>query len=45
MAGALGPSRVDCIDTPNPRIKARVDAAGLIQGVEIYDLRGFSEES
>ena len=39
-----GHPAVDCIDTPNPRIKARVDAAGLIQGVEIYDLRGFSEE-
>ena len=39
-----GPGVVDCVDTANPRIRARVDAAGLIQGVEIWDLRGFEGE-
>ena len=39
-----GPAVVDCIPTPNPRIKALVDAAGQIQGVEIRDLRSFEEE-
>ena len=35
---------VDCLDTPNPRIRARVDAAGHIQGLEIRDLRTFDAE-
>ena len=39
-----GPGVVDCVATANPRIRARVDAAGLIQGVEIWDLRGFEGE-
>ena len=39
-----GPAVADCIATPNPRIKALVDAAGQIQGVEIRDLRTFEEE-
>ena len=39
-----GPAVMDCIATPNPRIKALVDAAGQIQGVEIRDLRTFEEE-
>ena len=39
-----GPGVVDCVDTPNPRIKARVDAAGQIQGVLISDLRNFEDE-
>ena len=39
-----GPAVADCIATPNPRIKALVDAAGQIQGVEIRDLRSFEEE-
>ena len=32
-----GPNVVDCVDTPNPRIKARADADGDIQGVLISD--------
>ena len=39
-----GPGVVECVATANPRIRARVDAAGLIQGVEIWDLRGFDGE-
>ena len=39
-----GPGVVDCVDTPNPLIKARVDAAGQIQGVLISDLRNFEDE-
>ncbi len=39
-----GPGVVSCVATVNPRIRARVDAAGLIQGVEIWDLRGFEGE-
>ena len=39
-----GPGVVECVATVNPRIRARVDAAGLIQGVEIWDLRGFEGE-
>ena len=39
-----GPAIVDCLDTPNPRIRARVDAAGHIQGLEIRDLRTFDAE-
>ena len=39
-----GPAVADCIATPNPRIKALVDAAGQIQGVEIRDLRTFDKE-
>ena len=39
-----GPAVADCVATPNPRIKALVDAAGQIQGVEIRDLRTFEEE-
>ena len=39
-----GPAIVDCLDTPNPRICARVDAAGYIQGLEIRDLRTFDAE-
>ena len=35
---------VDCVATPNPRIKARVDAEGQIQGVLISDLRTFEDE-
>ena len=39
-----GPAIVDCLDTPNSRIRARVDAAGHIQGLEIRDLRTFDAE-
>ena len=39
-----GPNVVDCVDTPNPRIKARADADGDIQGVLISDLRTFEDE-
>ena len=39
-----GPAVVDCLDTPNSRIRARVDAAGHIQGLEIRDLRTFDAE-
>ena len=39
-----GPAIVDCLDTPNPRIRAQVDAAGHIQGLEIRDLRTFDAE-
>ncbi len=39
-----GPGVVACVATVNPRIRARVDASGLIQGVEIWDLRGFEGE-
>ena len=39
-----GPGIVDCVDTPNPRIKAKVDCEGQIQGVTISDLRTFEEE-
>ena len=39
-----GSGIVDCVDTPNPRIKARVDAEGRIQGVLISDLRTFEGE-
>lgn len=39
-----GPGIVDCVDTLNPRIKARVDAEGRIQGVLISDLRTFEGE-
>ena len=39
-----GHAAVDCVATPNQRIRAKVDAEGLIQGVEISDLRGFKDE-
>ena len=39
-----GPGAVECVETPNPRVKARVDAEGEIQGVLIYDLRTFDGE-
>ena len=39
-----GPAIVDCLDTPNSRIRAQVDAAGHIQGLEIRDLRTFDAE-
>ena len=39
-----GPDAVECVDSPNPRIKARVDASGDIQGVLNLDLRTFAEE-
>ena len=39
-----GPGVVDCVATPNPRIKAQVDAEGQIQGVLISDLRTFEDE-
>ena len=39
-----GHAAVDCVATPNQRIRAKVDAEGLIQGVEISDLRGFQDE-
>ena len=39
-----GPGAVACVDTPNPRIKARVDADGNIQGVLISDLRTLEDE-
>ena len=39
-----GPGIVDCGDTPNSRIKARVDAEGEIQGVMISDLKTFEDE-
>ena len=39
-----GPGVVDCVVTPNPRIKAKVDAEGQIQGVLISDLRTFEDE-
>ena len=39
-----GPGAVDCVDTPNPRIRARVDAEGEIQGVMISDLKTFEGE-
>ena len=39
-----GPGAVECVDTPNPRIRARVDANGDIQGVLISDLRTFEDE-
>ena len=39
-----GPGAVDCVDTPNPRIKARVDAEGEIQGVLISHLKTFENE-
>ena len=39
-----GPNVVDCVDTPNPRIKSRADADGDIQGVLISDLRTFEDE-
>ena len=39
-----GPGAVECVDTPNPRIRARVDASGDIQGVLISDLRTFEDE-
>lgn len=39
-----GPGAVDCMDTPNPRVRARVDASGDIQGVLISDLRTFEDE-
>ena len=39
-----GPDAVECIDTPNPRIKARVDVHGDIQGVLVSDLRTFEDE-
>lgn len=40
----LGPGVVDRLDTPNSRIRARVDATGDIQGVLIFDLRTFEDE-
>ena len=39
-----GHAAVDCVATPNQRIRAKVDAEGLIQGVQISDLRGFKDE-
>ena len=39
-----GPGIVECVDTPNPRIRAKVDAEGQIQGVLISDLRTFEDE-
>ena len=39
-----GPDAVECVDTSNPRIKARADADGDIQGVLISDLRTFEDE-
>ena len=39
-----GPDIVDCVETPNPRVMARVDAEGQIQGVLITDLRTFEDE-
>ena len=39
-----GPGIVDCVDTPNPRIRASVDREGQIQGVLISDLRTFEDE-
>ena len=39
-----GPGIVDCVDTPNPRIRARVDAEGRIQGLFISNLRTFEDE-
>lgn len=39
-----GPGIVDCVETPNPRIRARVDAEGEIQGVMISDLKTFEDE-
>ena len=39
-----GPGVVDCVATPNPRIKTRVDSEGQIQGVLISDLRTFEDE-
>ena len=39
-----GPGTVECVDTPNPRIRARIDASGDIQGVLISDLRTFEDE-
>ena len=39
-----GPAAVEFVDTPNPRIRARVDASGDIQGVLISDLRTFEDE-
>ena len=39
-----GTGIVECVDTPNPRIRAKVDAEGQIQGVLISDLRTFEDE-
>ena len=39
-----GPDIVDCVESPNPRIKARVDAEGQIQGVLISGLRTLEGE-
>ena len=39
-----GPDTVNCMDTPNPRIKAKTDNQGQIQGVLISDLRNFENE-
>ena len=39
-----GPDIVDCVETPNSRVKAQVDAGGDIQGVLISDLRTFEDE-
>ena len=39
-----GSGIVDCVDTPNPRIRANVDAEGQIQGVLLSDLRTFEGE-
>ena len=39
-----GPNTINCMDTPNPRIKAKIDNQGQIQGVLISDLRNFEDE-
>ena len=39
-----GPGAVASVDTPNSRIKAKVDADGNIQGVLISDLHTFEDE-
>ena len=39
-----GPDPLDCVESPNPRIKAMVDAEGQIQGVLISGLRTLEGE-
>ncbi len=39
-----GRGAVECVDIPNPRIRASVDAEGDIQGVLISGLRTFEDE-
>lgn len=39
-----GPEIVDFVDSPNPRIKAKVDAEGQIRGVLVSGLRTFEDE-